>query len=46
MSEIVAARLGIEPRTSCSASQELNYYTTTAPDPVGDQSEWNIQSMI
>ena len=29
-SEIVAARSGIEPRTSCSASQELNYYIITA----------------
>ena len=30
-SGIVAARPGIEPQTSCSASQELNHYTTTAP---------------
>ena len=26
--EIVAARLGMEPRSSCSTSQELNHYTT------------------
>ena len=33
ISEVVAARPGIEPRTSCSASQEVtcNYYTTAAP---------------
>ena len=31
ISEIVAARQGIEPHTSCSASQELNHYTTAAP---------------
>ena len=29
--EIVAARLGIEPRTNCSESQEFNHYTTGAP---------------
>ena len=29
-SGIVAARPGIEPQTYCSASQELNHYTTTA----------------
>ena len=28
ISEIVAVKPGIEPRTSCSASQELNHYTT------------------
>ena len=31
-SEIVVARPGIEPQTSCSASQELNHYTTAAPN--------------
>ena len=31
ISEIVAERPGIEPRTSCSASQELNHYTIAAP---------------
>ena len=31
ISEIQMARPGIEPRTSCSASQELNHYTTAAP---------------
>ena len=30
-SGIVAARPGIEPRTSWSASQELNHYTTATP---------------
>ena len=29
--EIVGARPGIEPQTSCSATQELNHYTTAAP---------------
>ena len=32
ISEIVAARPGIESRTSFSESQELNCYTTDAPD--------------
>ena len=31
ISDIVAARPGIELRTSCSVSQELNHYTTAAP---------------
>ena len=31
-SEIVAARPGIEPRTSCSASQELNHCIIAAPN--------------
>ena len=31
ISEIQVARPGIKPRTSCSASQELNHYTTAAP---------------
>ena len=31
MPEIVAARPGIEPRSSCSANEELNLYTTAAP---------------
>ena len=31
ISEIVVARPGIEPRTSCSTSQELSHYTTAAP---------------
>ena len=31
ISEIVVARSGIEPRASCSASQELNHYTTASP---------------
>ena len=26
-----SARPGIEPRTSCSANQELNHYITAAP---------------
>ena len=30
--KIQVARLGIEPRSSCSASQELNHSATTAPD--------------
>ena len=30
ISEIEAVRAGIEPHTSCSASKELNHYTTTA----------------
>ena len=29
--KIQVARPGIEPRTSCSASQELNHSTTAAP---------------
>ena len=31
-SEIVAARPGIEPRTSCSASQEFNHCIIAAPN--------------
>ena len=34
--EIVAARPGIEPRTSCSVSEELNHYTTAAPPELRD----------
>ena len=30
--KIQVARRGIEPRTSCSASQELNHSATAAPD--------------
>ena len=33
ISEIVMVRPGIEPRTSCSASQQLKHYTTAAPPP-------------
>ena len=32
ISEIIAARPGIERRTSCSASQELIHYTIATPD--------------
>ena len=32
---IQVARPGIEPRTSCSASQELNHSTTAAPLSLG-----------
>ena len=28
-----AARPGIKPKTSCSASQKRNHYTNTAPTP-------------
>ena len=34
ISEIQMARPGIEPRTSCSESQELNHSATTAPDNI------------
>ena len=34
VSEIVAARQGIKPRTCSSASRELNHYTTAAPNLV------------
>ena len=32
--KIQVARLGIEPRSSCSASQELNHSAITAPQQV------------
>ena len=32
--KIQVARPGIEPRSSCSASQELNHSTTAAPNKV------------
>ena len=35
---MVAARLGIEPWTSCSENQELNHYTTTAPIMVRERA--------
>ena len=35
--EIQVARRGIEPRTSCSASQELNHSATTAPEDIWKQ---------
>ena len=38
--KIQVARPGIEPRSSCSASQELNHSATAAPwKPVGDKNE-------
>ena len=38
--KIQVARRGIEPRTSCSASQELNHSATAAPhtDMLGDKN--------
>ena len=43
ISEIVAARPEIEPRTSCSANQELNHYTTAAPHRCRVVNEVNIK---
>ena len=34
--KIQVARPGIEPRSSCSASQELNHSATTAPTEYGE----------
>ena len=34
--KIQVARSGMEPRSSCSASQELNHSATAAPFPRGD----------
>ena len=49
--KIQVARPGIEPRSSCSASQELNHSATTAPRLLGNgkwdqlrlRSRWNYQ---
>ena len=45
VSEIQVARRGIEPRTSCSASQELNNSATAAPVPCSSQLEWQLLEM-
>ena len=36
--KIQVARPGIEPRSSCSASQELNHLATAAPDYYDEQT--------
>ena len=38
--KIQVARPGIEPRSSCSASQELNHSATAAPHDVVDSSSY------
>ena len=42
--KIQAARPGIEPRSSCSASQELNHSATTAPLSLEVRSPFTIRS--
>ena len=42
--KIQVARAGIEPRSSCSASQELNHSATTAP-PIFNEIVFNIKTI-
>ena len=45
--KIQVARPGIEPRSSCSTSQELNHSATAAPSDSGYmESSWKLKSVI
>ena len=43
--KIQVARLGIEPRSSCSASQELNHSATAAPCGHGKHNTQTISDL-
>ena len=48
ISKIVVVRPGIEPRTSCSVSQELNHYITAAPYGMSYEkmSIWHLKRFL